>query len=95
MANNTNNSKKQLTKLVNRVKYIAARNIEELEKKQNKFLEERAGNFSSQPIIQNLPHHPSDDAFCVMIQYTMRVPVDPSAITEEAESEATEVSNKA
>lgn len=92
MANNS--SKKSLTKLVNRVKYIAARNIEDLEKKQNKFLEERAGNFCSQPVIQNLPHHPSDDAFCVMIQYTIRVPVDPSSITEETEPETTAESNK-
>lgn len=92
MANN--NSKKSLTKLVNRVKYIVGKNIEELEKRQNKFLEERAGNFCSQPVIQNLPHHPSDDAFCVMIQYTMRVPVDPSTITEETETETTTESNK-
>lgn len=91
MANN--NSKKSLTKLVNRVKYIVGKNIEELEKRQNKFLEERAGNFCSQPVIQNLPHHPSDDAFCVMIQYTIRVPVDPSTITEE-ETETTTESNK-
>lgn len=91
MANN--NSKKSLTKLVNRVKYIVGKNIEELEKRQNKFLEERAGNFCSQPVIQNLPHHPSDDAFCVMIQYTIRVPVDPSTITEE-ETETTAESNK-
>ena len=73
-------------KIANRIHFIVAENIEKLEDKTNKWLEERCDNFANAPRVTFCP--PANDGVKVvimnLIEYSIKVPVVEETKTNEA-----------